>query len=410
MGKSDSFRSLLPPEYKALARQAFSLFYRGRAGILRNVGMPLSQEEPGYLPLHEPVTMESIKDLTLKYLNAMRIQKGGQFGGFRHSGSMKKPVLYATLAALLVKHLYGIKDERNFEELQYILRFQSEDGLFRDPVIDCRLAETEDWWGWRHLTLHALMTLGLYKVPAEQEIAYVNQFSNKDRFRSFLESRDWGARVAWTSNELQNFGVMLQYARDYQGSPKAGGLLELLYESIDAHQDPTTGLFGQSFASAEDLSLGVQAGYHFWLLYFYDKRPILHIDRIVDSVLRTQNILGGYGVKWNSSACEDIDSIDPLVRLSHLTNSRYDDIQASLGRALPAILNNLNGDGGWVFRRHEALTIGHRQMFSAINESNMFYTWFRTLGLAYCLVGWDQVPAAFKYAWRFERAPGCQFL
>jgi hypothetical protein len=377
---------------------------------LRSAGVPLSQEILGYPPLQEPLTIEGIRGLTLTYLDAMRIKKGGEFGGFRHSGSTKKPVLYATLGALLVKHLYGVEDERNFEELRYILRFQSEDGLFRDPVINCRLADTEDWWGWRHLTLHALMTLALYNVPAEREIVYMNRFLDKDRFRNFINSRDWGARAAWTSNELQNLGVMLQYARDYQSSPTAGDLLEVLYEAIDDHQDSETGLFGQSFKGAEDLSLGVQAGYHFWLLYFYDKRPILHVDRIIDSLLPTQNILGGYGVKWNSSACEDIDSIDSLVRLSPLTNYRCDDIQASLGRALPAILNNLNGDGGWVFRRHESLTVGHPQMFSKENESNIFYTWFRTLGLAYCLSGLRNIPLRLEYNWKFGHVPGHQFL
>jgi hypothetical protein len=156
--------------------------------------------------------------------------------------------------------------------------------------------------------------------------------------------------------------------------------------------------------------LGVQAGYHFWLLYFYDRRPVRYVERIIDSVLKTQNALGGYGVQWNSSACEDIDSIDPLVRLSWQTDYRQDDIQASLQRALPAILHNLNGDGGWVFRRHEALTIGHAQMFSGSNESNVFHTWFRTLGLAYCLTGLKDVPAGLRYDWSFGRAPGHQFL
>ena len=120
------------------------------------------------------------------------------------------------------------------------------------------------------------------------------------------------------------------------------------------------------------------------------------------------NILGGYGVKWNSSACEDIDSIDPLARLSQLTDYRHDDVRVSLGRALPAVLANLNGDGGWVFRRHEELTLVHPQMYSAINESNLFYTWFRTLGLAYLLSGLEDLSPGLRYKWNFGRAPGHQ--
>lgn len=360
--------------------------------------------------LRQPTSIHDIRRMSLDYLAGMRLTRGGEFIGYRHSASTTKPVLYATLAALLLKHLYGVRDEQSEEELEFVLRFQSDDGLFCDPVIACKAAETEDWWGWRHLTLHALMTLALYNVPARKEIRYLEQFADKDRFREYLNTRDWGARAAWTSNELQNLGVMLQYARDYQNSPTAGALVEILYEAIDAHQDARTGLYGHRFDTPMELSLGVQAGYHFWLLYFYDKRPINYIERIIDSVLKTQNIIGGYGVQWNSSACEDIDSIDPLVRLSRLTDYRREDIQASLQRALPAILHNLNGDGGWIFRRHEPLTLGHPQMFSAANESNVFYTWFRTLGLAYCLSGLTEAPPELRYDWNFEHAPGHQFL
>lgn len=361
-------------------------------------------------PLTAEMQIGDIRALMLGYLSRMRVTRGGQFVGYRHSASTTRPVLYGTLAALLTRHLYGIQDEHTAEELALVQRFQSDDGLFRDPVIACKLAETEDSWGWRHLTLHALMALALYGVPARKEIRYLDRFRDKDRFRAYLDSRDWGARAAWTSNELQNVGVMLQYARDYQNSPTADGLLEILYETLDAHQNPQTGLYGHRFKTPMELSLGVQAGYHFWLLYFYDGRPIRHVERIIDNVLKTQNILGGYGVQWNSSACEDIDSVDPLVRFSRLTDYRRDEVQASLRRALPAILHNLNGDGGWVFRRHEALTVVHPQMFSAANESNLFYTWFRTLGLAYCLRGLDTAPPEFGDVWHFQRAPGCQFL
>jgi len=365
--------------------------------------------EPSANSLSATIGINDIRSMALDYLVGMRLTRGGKFIGYRHSSSTTRPVLYATLAALLLKHLYGVKDGQTREELEFVLDFQSDDGLFRDPVIDCKAAETEDWWGWRHLTLHALMVLALYNIPARKEILYLKRFTDPDDFRAYIDSRDWGAKAAWTSNELQNVGVMLQYARDYQNSVVAGKLLEILYENIDAHQDGRTGLYGARFDTPAELSLGVQAGYHFWLLYFYDKRPISYMENIVDSVLKTQNILGGFGVQWNSSACEDIDSIDPLVRFSRLTDYRHDDIQASLQRALPAILQNLNGDGGWVFRRHEANLIVHSQMFSAKDESNMFYTWFRTLALTYLLTALEDVPPQFVYPWQFKRAPGHQF-
>lgn len=354
--------------------------------------------------------IEDIGKKTLQYVLSLRMDSGNEFTGYLHSHSTKKPVLYDTISALLLKHLYNVNDNSNNEEIEYLLQFQSDDGLFRDPVVSCDLAENEDWWGWRHLTLHALMTLALYDVPARKEIRYIDQFKDEKKFRRYLSTRDWGEKAAWTSNELQNLGVMLQYVRDFQNDGKSGLLMEIMYEVLDEKQDRVTGLYGNKFESPMEISLGVQAGYHFWLLYEYDKRPISNVEKIIDNVLKTQNILGGYGVSWNSSACEDIDSIDPLVRLSRITDYRRDDVQASLKKALPWILINLNGDGGFVFKRHEALTVVQPEMFSDINQSNLFYTWFRTLALAYCLSGLNVVPEQFKFKWNFNRAPGHQFL
>ena len=407
---NDRLGSVVISIVSRLIRKAY---IRARRNVARiDVRLGRIRRASGYedYALQTPTTLDDIRRLSLDYLSSMRLTRGGQFIGYRHSASTTKPVLYATLASLLLKHLYGVEDEQVAEELEFVLRFQSDDGVFRDPVIACPEAETQEWWGWRHLTLHALMTLALYDVPARKEFHSILGISDKDRFREYLRTRDWGERVAWTSNELQNVGVMLQYARDYQNSASAGALMEILFEELEIRQDARTGLYGNRFDTPMQLSQGVQAGYHFWLLYFSDHRPINHVERIIDSLLHTQNALGGYGVKWNSNACEDIDSIDPLVRLSRQTDYRREDIQESLRKALPALLHTLNGDGGWVFRRHEPLTLVHPQMFSATNESNVFYTWFRVLGLAYCLCGLRQVPAELTYSWNFASAPGHQFL
>jgi hypothetical protein len=48
-------------------------------------------------------------------------------------------------------------------------------------------------------------------------------------------------------------------------------------------------------------------------------------------------------------------------------------------------------------------------MYSTANESNLFYTWFRTLGLAYCLLALDDKPPGFDENWTLPRAPGMQF-
>jgi hypothetical protein len=357
-----------------------------------------------------------IKKRTLDFVEHMR-EKKAYYGRYYYSYGSKKPVLYASTYAVLIRGLYGdsekLTDHERAEWITYLQYHQSDDGLFRDPVVANELAEKEDWWGWRHLTIHVLMAMTALKTITQKELTYINRFFNKAYFQSYLESLDWGDRVAWTSNELQNLGVMLQYSRDFHGNKEADLTLQFLFEFLDKKQDKKTGLYGHTFYEPLDLSHGVQAGYHFWLLYFYDKRDINYKDRIIDSILQTQNIMGGYGVQLNSSACEDIDSIDSLVRFSMLTDYRVEDIKISLLKAFSFVLSNLNIDGGWVFRRHESFEYGHKEMFSGINESSMFATWFRSLGFAYLLTGLENLEhdtGKFYYPWKFCRCPGLQFL
>jgi hypothetical protein len=103
----------------------------------------------------------------------------------------------------------------------------------------------------------------------------------------------------------------------------------------------------------------------------------------VQIVLATQNRLGGFGVKLNSSACEDIDSIDILIRLSPLVPDRKVEIDAAMRKALHWVLCNQVGDGGFVFRLGEPLVYGHLETSSNKNQGAMFPPWFRTLSLAY---------------------------
>jgi len=360
--------------------------------------------------LNEFTSIKSIRQHTLEYLNSMRVHKRGCFRGYRHSACGNKPVLYASLCALLVKHLYRVRDSSTDEEIEYVLNFQGNDGIFRDPVIACPQAEgMYHGWGWKHLTLHALMTLALYDMPARKEVVFHELYNSPDKFRKYLMSRDWTAQAASIGNELQNMGVMLQYSRDYQNSNLAESLMEIMYDEIDSRQDSQTGFYGDHFHTLEQLLWGAMSSYHIWLLYFYDNRPISYSKQIIDSLLSLQNLMGGYGPSWNSSACEDIDIIDPLIRFMYGTDYRREEIKKSLKRAFPAVLRNMNADGGWVFRRQSSNLIIHPQMFSGKDESDMFYTWFRTLAFAYLSEALDDIPRQFRYEWQFKRAPGHQF-
>lgn len=362
------------------------------------------------LSLQPDTFFPGIRHRTLSYIESNRkpeISFGAysyQFGG--------PPILYASCYAALTRHLYNdldaIPKSSRQEWITYIQGFQKENGLFLDPMIETPLANEVDWWGWRHLTLHALMALAALGGSAEKRFEILRPFKKKGYISTWLESRKWRLDPASVSNEIQNHAVMLQYARDFQGEPWCEDSLRDMFAWLDKKQDPKTGLWGECFNNKHLLSNGVQTGYHIWLLYFYDRRPIHYVDRIIDSCLATQNKCGGFGIPLNSSACEDIDSIDPLVRFSFVTDYRQEDVQQALEQSLPWIFVNANPDGGWVFRRYEAFHYGHELMRAEAEESSMFPAWFRTLTLAVLAKRLVNTPLG-SYPWTFLSGPGHQY-
>ena len=384
-----------------LLKRTYDLRTRLPARI-QEIKNELSQQPDKFLP--------DIRHRTLSYIESNR-KPGICFGAYSYK-SGGPPLLYASCYAALTKHLYNDLDAMPKSSLQewisYIQGFQKDNGLFLDPMIETPLAEEVDWWGWRHLTLHALMALAALGGLAEKRFEILKPFKKKGYFSTWLESRNWRLDPASVSNEIQNLAVMLQYARDFQRETWCEDSLKEMFDWLDKMQDPETGLWGECFNTKHRLSNGVQTGYHLWLLYFYDSRPIHHVDRIIDSCLATQNKRGGFGVPFNSSACEDIDSIDPLVRFSFVTDYRKEDIRQALEKSIPWILVNANPDGGWVFRRYEAFQYGHELMRAEAEESSMFPSWFRTLALAYLgkiLMG----TAIGFYPWTYLSGPGHQF-
>jgi hypothetical protein len=322
------------------------------------------------------------------------------------------PLLYASCYAALTRFLFGdldrLSDDERASWVAYIQQFQEDDGLFRDRLVDSTQANELDWWGWRHLTVHALMALDVLEGKAQKPFELLNPFKEPGFMNKWLDSLDWQNDPASWSNKIQNYGTMLQYARDYQGQSWCSSALDEMYTWLDKYQDPQTGYWGYGSLTKQERSLGVQTGYHIWLLYFYDGRPIQYIDRIIDSCLATQNRLGGFGATPNSSACEDIDSIDPLVRLYFFSNYRKKDIYKTLEKTLPWLLVNINNDGGWMFRWGETFHYGHDLMTAQSFQSSMFPTWFRTLSLAYLSKVLMDKPVA-ELKWKFKRQPGYQF-
>ncbi len=191
------------------------------------------------------LTVPMICTAASEYADSLRVTRHGKLAGYKFARSCERESLYGTVGCVLLKHLLSFKKNEVQEELDLIKTAQREDGLFYDPGIDTPSAWKEDWWGYRHLTLQCVAALALYEEACRYPLDRFEVFSWNDRWIEFIGQFDWGPRIAFTSNALQNYGVFLQYARDFQGSSRAGKLFDVLIEQLDRRIDEPTGLWGR---------------------------------------------------------------------------------------------------------------------------------------------------------------------
>lgn len=373
--------------------------------------------------------LAKVRDETLDHIESMRIT-GKPFGSYRYSETATQPTLYSSTYAAMTRHLYHDLDllskSQKGQWVDLLQSHQDDDGLFRDPVIFGSGWYKNDplWCGRPHLTCHVVTALRCLGVVANKPLRWLEPFLDLSVLDRWLEERDWGKQVAWTGNEVLNVGTLLQYARDFQNNKRCDEAVKLIRRWMTDRCDSKTGLWGVDALDLEkptDRSQAVQAAYHFWLLWFYDEVPIPYAEKALSEVLKTQNPQGGFGwgvhnkVKiYNSSACEDIDSIDPLARLfdsteplgSNETNRAK--IHGVLSRAVPWVLANQTNHGSFSFMRNRPFSYGNPQLAAQAGAGGMFPTWFRTLTLAY--LG-KAIPNSDmgRFDWQFCDCPGIQF-
>jgi hypothetical protein len=363
--------------------------------------------------------MSDLRARVLSFIATCALPERGP-GRYRYALACTEPTLYSSSYAAMARSLLGALDDADRPAwAAYLSAHQDDDGLFRDPVIFGAGWYADDplWCGRSHLTCHVITALTCLGAAAAKPLTWLDPWRDCDALVAWLEQRDWGARVGWTGNEIMNVGTLLQYARDFHGDTRAGAAVACLLDWLTTHHmNPATGVWGDvDVTDPLWRSHAVQAAYHWWPLFAYDGRPFPYVDRAVDTVLATQNPAGGFGwgvhnpaAPFVSSACEDIDSLDPLARMLGQTAHRRAHVQAAIRTGARWVLTNQMGDGGFVFIRDRAFEYGHRQLRGEADQGAMFPTWFRLLSLA---LADTAVPGSVPgdIAWQFTACPGMQF-
>ncbi len=347
----------------------------------------------------------------LEFVRSMQTAEGGV--RYRYAGSVKQPTLYASAYACMTLSILGsledLPEATRRLWVRYFDGFQNDtDGLFYDPAVMNRQYRNSDWWGARHVTMHMISAYTDLCARPRYPFRHLEEFYEPTRMQAWLDGVDWSSTSLGTDdidNKIMNIGCQLQFQRDMWHDDAATDALINLKTYLRDKINPNTGMWGCfDWNDPAQRSRMVQFAYHLFLIYFYDGDFDFDHTKIISHVLRTQNRYGGYGVKVNSSACEDIDSIDLLIRFSpHVSGKLRGEIDRSLRHAMDWVMLNQMGDGGFVFRLAEPFRFGSTRTSSQPNESAMLPTWFRTLSLAYLARFFD-----LKQSFRITTAPGCE--
>src|SRR6266446_4786892 len=131
-----------------------------------------------HIPTLSVHTINRVRDNALDYVKSLHIDDGS-YRKYRYAYGREASLLYASVFAALLRHLLGdlhqLTPKQQSQWVDHIRSYQCTDGLFRDPLVVNDIAETEDWWGWRHLTLLTLMALHALGSRPKYQLSFLER-------------------------------------------------------------------------------------------------------------------------------------------------------------------------------------------------------------------------------------------
>ncbi len=320
------------------------------------------------------------RKLVLDYVNSLKVEDFR----YKFSNSALEPNLYASVYACMLRGLFNdISSEEKFGWKQFLDGFQRDDGLYQDNAFYNDKYNEGDGWGARHLQGHIIIAYARLGFVPSKEFAFLHEMNNPDYIVKWLERLDY-KKVWGSSNSIMNYGVCLQYARDFMGM-NAGKSIAIMQEWLLSHIRKDCGMwYDGELSSKADCYEAIRGAYHIYPILVYDGIELPYAERALEIILKMQNKWGGFDYKISSSACADIDAVDPMLRLAIQTDVNKSSIEACVKKAMKWVLANQNGDGGFVFDLCNPFDYGgEKTLYSKLYESNIFATWFRVLSILY---------------------------
>ena len=366
--------------------------------------------------------MSTDQEMLRKAADYILTLRDPQSGGFAFA-KRNQPTLMATAYAIhaleFTKGLKRLSAAHRDAVGQFLTRCCRPDGTFCDPLFDAsQIATTQhdESYFIHEATCFAQNALEALGALPPLKRAFPQTLLTPSGLKKEFDSYDW-SDPHLNSNRVMFWMGQFAHEVDRHGLTELLPLLDAGLDWMDAHQSPETGLW--SGPVSVSLSAAMAATFHFTFFYAFRRRPLLHLERIIDSCLELQKPDGLFSRNnFVGQTCLDYDALDLMAKATLVTDYRRRDIQAAFHAARGALLGLVNSDGGFANVKHRRIAgqclptaglyhTGLKICSCGNHESNVFSTWFRLLALALC----DQFQWVDKNnnAFGFRRLPwiGC---
>ena len=271
-------------------------------------------------------------------------------GGFYLQKNFYQTTLMSSAFSIITLELVDSLDKIEIsKEQNYFLKYQDEKtGFFVDPNLKLDYKKIEDielnyiHYQTSAFSVSAIDALGM---KPKYNFTFLNAFRGKEKISKFFEKIDW--RNPW--HESNKIMFLLQFfSYEYIVMKKENSLddIHTILDCLDSAQDSKTGLWGTQFKASSFASMA--AAYHFLIFYKYFNRKINFSEKISSSVFQLQMRDGLFHPFGGGGACEDLDAIDVIYKISSDISTESEE---SLKRAYRALLQNYDKNGGFCWAK-----------------------------------------------------------
>lgn len=297
--------------------------------------------------------------------------------GFSFKTDGELPDVYSTTMAV---GILGLLDELDVEWLdvglvrEYLGRIQTEDGVFTDKAVWVNQAPR---LGWEHLCPIALAAFEYLGLTPRYPFANLKQ-----DILEFISKEDTvnADEFLTQSNRFFDLSAMSLWNRDNLDSNEGLTLVEDLCDWAlhvglpKAFRFSDQGMFQRATA--------IKAIYHLVpILVFEGKFDSVTREKVEALVVSNRNLTGGWGPRWDSHACEDIDNLFLLCLRDEVPPKHQVMFQNWFENSFQS---NVCADFGLSYRPYNGLDFfGANLLVTVKNQGDMFGSWFRCVCIAY---------------------------